>query len=126
MGVFDRWARRIGEDAAKSAWEDAKPEIHKAVVDAIEPIMSAAVNDIVADYYRKSPRFRFIKYMQAEMLRVDPKMGDSRSFEAARDTLNLFLKDDKIKFGDERYAWDKGGAIDLIHAYEIDHWESVA
>lgn len=123
MGIFDRWAKRIGERAAKDAWEQQKPAIHKAVVEALEPALKKAVGEIVAEYYRKSPRFRFIKYMQAEMERVDPTMNHKASFEAARDALNEYLRDEGVQFGDSQYAWDKGGAIDVIHGYEIDHWE---
>ena len=126
MSIFDRWARRIGENAAREALAEKQPQIRAAIVEAIEPALKRAVNGIVADYYRKTPRFRFIKYMQSEMLRIDPNMTPKRSFETARDTLNHFLADEKIEFGDGRYSWDKGGAIDLIHAYEIDHWERAA
>lgn len=125
MGLFDAWARRIGRDAAKQAYEESRPEIRKAIVEAVEPALKDAVQKIVAEYYRKSPRFRFIKYMQAEMLRVDPTMSAKLSFGTARNTLNEHLIDERIEFGDERYAWDRGGAVDLIHAYEIDHWEKV-
>jgi len=123
MGIVSRWAKDIGRKAAKRALEERKGEISEAIVEAVKPELTRAVERVVADHFRKSPRFRFIKYMQFELQRIDKNMSNKIAFRTARATLHEHLRDEKIEFGDERYAWGKGGAVDLIHAYEIDHWD---
>lgn len=44
----------------------------------------------------------------------------------ASDALSEFLKDERIRFGDPDYVWDRGGAEAVITAYELDHWEAAA
>ncbi len=126
MSILNRWAKRIGENAADEALKDAQPEIDKAMKDALEPLIKSAVEKVfktaLDDLYENSPRFRFVKWMQAELERVGKDMTHQQSFKMARDTLFEFLKDEKIEFGDSNFAWDRSAAIELIQAYEIDHW----
>jgi len=63
MGIVSRWAKDIGRKAAKRALEERKGEISEAIVEAVKPELTRAVERVVADHFRKSPRFRFIKYM---------------------------------------------------------------
>lgn len=46
------------------------------------------------------------------------------SAEFARSTLRSFLKDERVKFGDARYAWDRSAALTMATEYELDHWEA--
>ena len=68
--------------------------------------------------------FVFINHIQAELMRVDPKLSAKDAMRLAKGVYNQLLHDEKCAFGDDRYAWDKGAAIDVAHAYEIDHWEA--
>ena len=115
---------QIGRDAAKKALKEAQPQMRAAIKAGVGSAVDSAVKEIVADLYEKSPQFRFIKYMQFELQRVDTTMSNKRAFRMAKQVLHDHLKDEGISFGDDRYAWDRGGAIDLIHAYEIDYWEA--
>lgn len=46
------------------------------------------------------------------------------SMAYARSTLRQFLADERIKFGDPAFAWDRGAAEIVAREYEIDHWEA--
>jgi hypothetical protein len=107
------------------------------VSQAIEVAAGRAVEKAFDRYFR-SPEFeaildkafhnsaavKFIKAMQMEMLRIDPSMDVMEAWEAAKAAGRNFMADEKIKFGDPRYAWDRSAALDLIHEMEITHWES--
>lgn len=84
------------------------------------------VDDVVREELRKPKYawFWFVKHMQARLLEVDRSLSAKRSFQIAKQAYREFLKDEKIEFGDPRYDWTRHGARELIHAYEIDHWES--
>jgi hypothetical protein len=47
-----------------------------------------------------------------------------KAAEMGKRVLAESMADEKISFGDPRYAWDANGAVDLAHAYEIDHWDA--
>ena len=115
MSILDYFIRRKVREIA--------PQVIRENLPAIAERIAA---DMVKDLWSTEPRFRFLKWMQWEMQRVDPSLSAERSFAIAKETLRTNLADDKCEFGDPRFAWDEGGAIDLIHAYEIDHWERAA
>lgn len=113
MSILDRFIKRKVAEVAPQVIRDNLPALVERVA-----------KELVDDLWQNEPRYRFIKWMQWEMQRVDPNMSNERSFEVAKQTLILNLEDEKVDFGHPDYCWDEGGAKDLIHAYEIDHWES--
>lgn len=94
--------------------------VEKVVRETIDDHIEGAIDRAVA----KNPRFQFVKTMQLQMLGVDPQMNRREAWNVAVDTLNDFLKDKGIKFGDPDYDWSRDGAVCLIHEMEIHHWES--
>jgi len=103
--------------------------VKRGIEDAVESgAFRESIDQIVREMLAKPEYafFRFIKHIQAEMMRVDPKLPAREAMRLAKGVYNQHLKDEKCAFGDERYAWDKGAAIELAHAYEIDHWEQTS
>jgi hypothetical protein len=94
--------------------------VEKTVRETIDRQVDAAVDRIV----RNHPRFQFVKTMQLQMLGCDPQMNSRKAWNAAVEALNCFLADEDCEFGDPRFDWTRSGAVDLIHAYEIHHWEA--
>lgn len=90
--------------------------------DKFDDLMSRAIMDAL----RKNPRIKFVKTMQMQMLGCDPKMDPREAWDAAVEALRNFLADEEISFGDPRYDWSRGGAVTIIHEYEIHHWETAA
>lgn len=86
-------------------------------------IASDAFAERIREILRENPRFVFIKQMQARYQRRCPNLPDRRAFEIARDTLNSFLADDKIEFGDPRYDWSRSGA-DTLADEDLTYWEA--
>ena len=89
-------------------------------------IASGKLDKIIDEAIAASPFMQFVLAMKNEMLRVDPKMSGKAAWDTAMRVYRDFLNDEKTKFGDPAFDWSKGGAVDLIHSYEIDHWEQVA
>jgi len=99
------------------------PEICEEVVRRELPKIA---QQVVADLWRTSPQFRFIKWTQQRLQEVDASLSDKDTFNIAKRAIRQHLADEKIEFGDPRYTWDRDGAREVAQAYEIDHWESVA
>ena len=108
--MFDRRIEQAVENAVKEVFDSPK--------------IQAKLGEIVADVVANHKGLQFIKAMQLEMLRVDPKLDVRMAWNAARDALATFLEDEKVEFGDDRYDWSASAAIDLIHDIEIYHWET--
>ena len=53
-----------------------------------------------------------------------PERDWVRCKETASEALAEFLRDEQCAFGDVGYRWDRGGAIEVADAYEVDHWEA--
>lgn len=94
--------------------------VEKAVQETIDQKLTEAINDAVDN----NPRIKFVKAMQMQMLGCDPKMDPREAWNAAVEALKLFCEEEGCKFGDPRFDWTRAGAVDLIHEYEIHHWES--
>ena len=43
--------------------------------------------------------------------------------QVASRCLREYLADEKINYGDRRYAWDRSGAVEVAES-EIEHWEA--
>ena len=111
-------------------WLDnaVKRGVKLGVQDALESgAFKETIDGIIREMLAKPEYafFVFIKHIQAELIRVDPSLPSKEAMRLAKSVYNQALRDEKCAFGDERYAWDKSGAIDLAHAYEIDHWEAI-
>lgn len=103
-------------------WLNRKIEraVTDAVADGIDRHLDTAIDRAIA----QSPVFQFLKAMQMQMLGCDPKMKPRDAWRVAQDTLRTFREEEECEFGDPRFDWSREGAIDLIHEYEIHHWES--
>lgn len=108
-------------------WNWLKPAIDRGVKQGVQRAIDGIDWDGAIRKALTGPEYKwfwFVKHMQGEMMRVDPSMDGKQAFDVAMVAYKDFLHDEKIEFGDPAYAWDKDGEIDLIHAMEIDHWES--
>ena len=47
-----------------------------------------------------------------------------KAWNMSRDCLAEFMKDEKVEFGDPRYAWDAEDGRVLVEEFEIQHWEA--
>lgn len=110
MALFDFLIKRAAENAVDEFFQSEK--------------FDALLRNSIDEVLRKNPVIRFVKAMQMEMIRIDPKMDMRAAWDVARGTLKDFIHDEKIEFGDWRYDWSSAGAISLIHTMEIDHWET--
>lgn len=93
--------------------------VDKAISEAVDRHADAAIDRAIA----ASPVIQFIKAMQTQMLAVDPNMDAREAWNVACGTLRDFLHEEGVKFGDPAHDWTRDGAVDLIHEYEIHHWE---
>lgn len=100
-----------------------KDTCERVIAEELPGIMNRVVQDVLRETWKTDPLFRFIKWGQWELERADPTLDGKTSFEMAKDALRQHLKDEKIEFGDPRFAWDDEGARAVIHEYHIDHWE---
>ena len=96
-----------------------KRTVESAVIAQLPRHLDAAIDRAIAN----SPVIQFIKTMQMQMLACDPDMDVREAWNVAASTLRSFLSDENVKFGDPNYDWSRSGAVDLIHEYEIHHWE---
>lgn len=120
MGIIDRIVKNEVDAVIKREMGGMlKREIEKAMLNIAED----AVRGVVQRMWDTNPHFRFIKWGQYELQRVDPTLTDEKAFYLSRDTINEHLADEKIKFGDDGYSWDEDGAKEIMQAYQIDHWE---
>lgn len=103
-------------------WLDSA--IRRGVESGVKASLDKHLDAAIDKAIKNSPLITFIKAGQMEMLRVDPSMDMRAAWEASRVALVDFLSDEKIKFGDARYDWTPDAAVDLVHAMEIDYWES--
>jgi hypothetical protein len=118
--VLFLWLALVGIVAGFIIWALSGPTLEQAIDNGIrEGVKKAFINIIHSD-----PRFQFVKQIQMEFHRVDPSFNPLRSWDMAINVVRQHLEDEKIKFGDPAYSWDKSGAIELAHEYEIQHWES--
>jgi hypothetical protein len=72
------------------------------------------------------PPVAFVWQVAFEFLRTDKSMAPTDARDLAVETVRAFLRDEKIKFGNRAYAWDRDAAITLAHEMEIEHWEQAA
>lgn len=100
--------------------------------DAIKDTINKELPKMIGAIFReeiKKPEyapFRFVKVIQWHIQQAQPDLADKQAYEMARRAYATFLSDEKITFGDKRYAWDRAAAKTIAHEYEIDHWERAA
>lgn len=102
-----------------------------AVAKAFAP--GGMLDDLLADELRKmalrnkplvgrlTPT-QFMWQFAFELIRVG-NIAPMAAKKIAQDAMDEFMADEKIKYGNRRYAWDQAAAITLAHTMEIEHWE---
>lgn len=104
--VPPRSLREAVESGVDKAIENFRPQLAKMIAD-----------QIAAD-----PVFRFVKHIQIRLHEACPTMPGEESWERAAGVLRQFLKDERAKFGDPRFSWERDGARELAEQYEIECW----
>lgn len=114
------WFKQDVESIALSTASDAVRS------GAFDPYFEA----IIIDRTRSGPdigltRVGFIMKMAVEIIdHSRPPISFHRAKGMASAALASFEKDnDGVKFGDPDWDWSGAAARELIHEYEIDHWE---
>lgn len=102
-------------------WLD--PLIKRAVTEVVEKSIPQHIDAAIDRALADNPRIQFIKTMQMQMLACDPDMDKREAWNVAVNTLRAFLEEEETKFGDPAFDWTRSGAVEMIHEYEIHHWE---
>lgn len=95
-----------------------------ALKTATDYFKSDKFGDVIRDVLAKNPRYQFTIAVARRFRAVDAAMKADDAFKLAVYTINQFLRDEKIDFGDARFSWGASAATILANEYEIDHWES--
>lgn len=92
------------------------------VAGSIDRAIPGMVDKVVAALFNH-PAYPCIVGGQLRLIKAG--IAPSEAWEMSRNSLLSFLAMEKIKFGDERYAWDAEMGSTLAEEMEIEHWDAV-
>lgn len=79
---------------------------------------------VVMDSLFRNPKYPFIA--GAQMCLIEHGMGPREAWDCAADTCNNFLKEEKVRFGQDGYGWGWKDGYDLALACEVEYWDDAA
>lgn len=59
----------------------------------------------------------------AQVRLIQEGMKPRQAWDVARDRVNEFLADEKVKVGHPDYDWSPAGGVSIIEEYELRFWE---
>lgn len=102
----------IAKAAIDGACEGVRKGLSKAVPDIV---------DVVLDGLMKNPAYPVIVGAQVRLIKGGMKPREA--WNVARDRVNEFLADEKVKVGHPDYDWSPAGGVSIIEEYELRFWE---
>lgn len=88
-----------------------------AVRKSVPNIVDTVMNELFAH-----PAYAVIAGGQLRLMEAG--VAPREAWDMSRECLRQFLADEKVEFGDNRYAWTADSGREIVEDYEIDHWES--
>lgn len=103
--------------------------LHEPIARAIEAGLTESIDratpsivDTVLAALWKHPAYAVVAGGQLRLMRTGILPG--KAWEMSKSCLIEFLKDQGVKVGDPRFAWDDEAGRTLVEEYEIEHWDA--
>ena len=85
-------------------------------------ILDGLINAAV-DALMNNRAYPVIVGAQARLIQAGMKPREA--WELARDRINEFLSEEKVKVGHPGYDWSPAGGVAIIEEYELQFWETI-
>lgn len=113
FGLFDR------KLAASPVAEGIRDGVREGLTAAVPSLV-----DMVLHALWEHPAYPVLT--GAHLRLIEAGMKPVPAAAKARSVLQEFLRDERAKVGDPRFAWDAAAGRTLAEEYEIAHWEQKA
>ena len=105
-------ARRLASEIDAGILHGVRKGFAKAVPTIIDTLVDALMNN------RAYPVI-----VGAQVRLIQAGMKPREAWNIARDRVNEFLADEKVKVGHPGYDWSPAGGVSIIEEYELRFWE---